>query len=207
MTDVVEIDPNVLDAARRFFGFRAKGAVYVEDARIHLARPGKRYDYVLIDVFNGDGVPAHMVSLEAFRAAKVRLSERGVLALNFHGRMDLERGGTAAVVRTLLEIFDNVDLYPTFQPAAGVHGNVVIVAYDGPPTPVGADVLGRVPIHPMARRGLVGFWTRRVSARSGMVSAPLLTDDYNPIDLMDLDLREAVRRSLLADTPWDLLVD
>ncbi len=207
-TDVVEIDPNVVEAARRFFGFHTKGDVYVEDARVHLARSGKRYDYVLIDVFNGDGVPSHLVSREAFRAAKARLSERGgVLALNFHGRLDLRQGGTASVARTLLEVFDNVDLYPTFRPAEGAHGNVVIVAYDGPPSPVGADALGGMPVHPLARRGLAGFWARRVSMRPGMAAAPLLTDDYNPIDLMDLDLREAVRRSLLADTPWDLLVD
>ncbi len=206
-TDVVEIDPNVLDAARRFFSFRTQGAVYVEDARVHLSRAVRRYDYVLVDVFNGDGVPTHLVSVEAFRAAKARLSDNGVLALNFHGRLDLARGGTAAVVRTLLEVFDNVDLYPAFRPSGSAPGNLVIVAYDGPPSPVGPAVLEGVAVHAIARRGLEGFWARRVPARSETVSGPVLSDDYNPVDLMDLDLREGVRRGFLADTPWDLLVD
>ncbi len=206
-TDVVEIDPAVLEVAERFFGFRPAARVFVEDARVHLARSTTRYDYVLIDVFNGDGIPFHMVTLEAFRAAKRRLLPGGVLALNAHGKMDLSMGGVAAVTRTLLEVFENVDLYPAFQPAPSAHGNVIIAAYDGPPAFAGAGSLARISVHPLARRGLAGFWIRRVSARRGAVSGPVLTDDLNGVDLMDLELREAVRMRLLQDTPWDLLVD
>ncbi|GAB6063292.1 fused MFS/spermidine synthase [Deferrisoma palaeochoriense] len=205
--DAVELDPNVLDLARRHFGFRTAGRVFLEDARVHLGRSDDRYDYVVVDVFNGDGVPAHMVTLEAFRQAKARLVPGGVLALNFHGRLDLERGGTAAVARTLARVFENVDLYPTFDPSRHEHGNVAIIGYDGPPAPVGPEVLRGRPIHPIALAGLNGFWTRRVSVRGRKLPGPVLTDEHNPIDLMDLGLREAVRRRLLDDTPWDLLID
>ncbi len=206
-TDVVEIDPAVLEAAERFFDFRPPGRVFVTDARVHLAGARGRYDYVLIDVFNGDGVPFHMVTREAFRAAKRRLLPGGVLVLNTHGRLDLARGGIAAVTRTLQEWFEHVDLYPTFRPGPGAHGNVVIAAYDGPASFAGAGTLAGVRVHPLARQGLAGFWTRRVSARRGAVQGPVLTDDLNGVDLLDLELREAVRVRLLQDTPWDLLVD
>ena len=206
-TDVVEIDPAVVDVAERFFGFRSAGSVFLEDARVHLVGGHRRYDYLLVDVFNGDGIPFHMVTLEAFRAAKARLVPGGVLVMNAHGRLDLRRGGVAAVARTLRRVFDNVDLYPAFRPGPGAHGNVVIAAYDGLPRYVGAGALAGVPVHPLARQGLAGFWTRRVSLREATGAGPVLTDDLNGVDLLDLKLREAVRVRLLQDTPWDLLVN
>jgi MFS family permease len=205
-TDVVEIDPNVVEAARRHFGYGGRGNLYVEDARYHLSRPGPTYDYVLIDVFNGDATPSHLITVEAFRTAKARLVPGGVLAMNLHGSLVGRNRMTAAVVRTLGEVFDNVDIYPTFDPQAREHGNIVLVAYDGVPVAVGEDALRGFSVHPLAREGVRHFAQRKFALPRDAVGI-VLTDEHNPIDLLDAWLREDVRRQILRSEHSSLLVD
>src|SRR3990172_8587463 len=62
-TDVVDIDPNVIDIAREYFGFSISGDVIISDARYYLIASRKIYDYIVLDVFNGDITPGHILSL------------------------------------------------------------------------------------------------------------------------------------------------
>ena len=62
-TEVVDIDPKVAGLAQQYFGFDKNIAVHVEDARYFLNRSTHRYDYVVLDVFNGDTTPGHVLSL------------------------------------------------------------------------------------------------------------------------------------------------
>jgi len=90
-TEVVEINPAVARIARGHFGFPASLPVQIADAREFLARPGRRYDYLVLDVFNGDTTPDHVLSVEAFRLARARLKPRGVLAMNVAGACGTRR--------------------------------------------------------------------------------------------------------------------
>lgn len=206
VTDVVEIDPNVVAAARRHFGFGLRGTLHVEDARYHLLRPGPTYDYVVVDVFNGDATPSHLISVEAFGAAKGRLVPGGVLAMNLHGSLVGRNRMTAAVVRTLEEVFDNVDIYPTFAPYAREHGNIVLIAYDGEPVAVGEEALRGIAVHPLAREGVRRFAQRKF-ALPRRAAAAVLTDEHNPIDLLDAWMREEVRAARVREAPANLLIE
>jgi spermidine synthase len=205
LTDVVEINPDVVTAARQYFGFSGDGTVHLADARYHLSRPGPSYDYLVMDVFNGDATPAHLIGLEAFQAARARLTDAGVLAINLHGALAGRSQMTASVVHTLEQVFDNVDIYPTFDPAVRSSGNIALLAYDGEPVRVGPEALQGLPVHPLARQGVLGFARHRFTFPPSAAGL-LLTDDHNPIDLLDNWLREEVRRNILSDTPWDLLI-
>ncbi len=204
-TDVVDIDPDVVALARRYFGFAPKGSVYLGDARYYLATATGQYDYVVLDVFNGDATPAHLLSVEALRLAKQVLTPGGVLAINLHAAVDGDNRTAASVGKTLAAVFDQVDLYPAFDPAAAAHGNVVVLAYDGARTLAGPSALQGAPVHPMARDGVLNAW-ERVRAAPGRADAVLLTDEYNPIDLFDLEIREDIRRGILESTPWAILL-
>jgi len=138
-TDVVEINPQVVDVAGEYFGFSPSGAIFVEDARYHLMRSGREYDYVILDVFNGDTTPSHLLSVEAFRLLRSRLGEKDILALNLFGSLRRETFMTASVIRTLEEVFAHVDVIrlvsPTEEPGIG---NLAVLAYDHPfPAPQG----------------------------------------------------------------------
>lgn len=200
-TDVVDIDPAVVDVARRWFGFDPRGEVHVDDARYFLARAGRRYDIVVLDVFNGDTTPGHLLSVEALRLARSRLSDGGVLATNLVGGVGANATMTAAVVATLRAVFTTVEVHPVFEPRrADDAGNLVIVAHDGPVSALPPDLPG--PVHPLAEPLLRRVWGRRAE---GLPAAPVLTDDFNPLDVRDIAVKEAVRRRILQTTHPDIL--
>jgi spermidine synthase len=93
---VVEIDPVMVEIARRFFGFRTTdrvtvveddGAVFVRTAK----REGASYDLVLLDAFSGDGLPTHLVSREFLSEIKAIIGQYGVLAANILSAEDVFR--------------------------------------------------------------------------------------------------------------------
>lgn len=204
-TDVVDINPDVVQAARQHFGYQAAGDVRLGDARQVLAEPGPRYDYVVLDVFTGDTTPGHLLSLEALRLAAGRLAPGGVLALNLAGSLRRQTLMTASVVRTLEEVFETVEVVPNFDPSEGEGwGNLTVLAYPGPLRPFDPARVAAFPVHPLAREGVTRNLARRFRFPAG-TPAHVLTDDFNPLDVGDLPLKERVRRGILEATDWDVL--
>jgi len=204
-TDVVDIDPAVFDVARDYFGFKISGGTYVEDARYFLNRPGKQYDYVLLDVFNGDNTPFHVLSREALQTVKRRLAPGGVLGINMAGSVRGNTYMTASVVRTLQEVFRTVDIYPAFDITTenGI-GNLEIFAYDGAPVTPDARLLASFPVHPMAD-AVRGLMTTRFSFPAG-TPAIVLTDAYNPIDFFDIRTKEFIRSRIIGGSDLEFLL-
>ena len=205
-TDVVDIDPEVVRLARTYFGFPASGRVVIDDARHFLATVDRPYDYVILDVFNGDTTPGYLLSREAVSLLRARLTPGGVLGVNLVGSLGPGAFMTASVVRTLEQAFESVSVYRTYEVAGGVdHGNLAIIAVKGLPVRDGPTVdLATWPLHPLARR------EAPVVARPHRIPpdapAVVLTDDYNPIDVYDAWLRERVRAAIVGGTSWDILV-
>ena len=205
-TDVVDIDPSVVDLARRHFALSLEGDVFVEDARYFLATSARTYDYILLDVFSGDITPGYLLSHEAVGLLGRRLSEGGVVAVNLVLDLAPPTRSTQAILRTLGEHFDQVRIHPMFDYAKGAEtvGNVVIVAYDGPLRAPNLALVRHQPVHPMARRivsrALSGALTLSPSA-----DAELLLDAHNPLDVTDTWIKEAVREDIVRSTDWDIL--
>jgi len=65
--------------------------------------------------------------------------------------------------------------------------------------------IGDTRVHAMAADMVRAGMQRRLALPAD-AEAPLLTDDYNPIDLLDASLRERVRRQILETTHWRLLL-
>ena len=85
--DVVEIDPAVVKVARRYFAFQdganvrvaeVDGRVFVKRAR----REGRRYDLVMLDAFDHEYIPEHLLTQEFLTEVKDVLAPGGVLAAN-----------------------------------------------------------------------------------------------------------------------------
>jgi spermidine synthase len=79
----VEIDASVVRAARREFGFT--GRVHVADGRRFLARSDLTWDLIFLDVCTSDQLALHLFTVEALREARQRLTEGGILAIQFIG--------------------------------------------------------------------------------------------------------------------------
>ena len=92
----VEVDPAVIEIARREFAFA--GDVTPGDGRAVLARQDRRYDLIFLDVCTADRLPWHLFTFEAMQFIRRRLSPGGILAIQFIGD---DGPWSASLVRTV----------------------------------------------------------------------------------------------------------
>jgi len=84
LVHAVEIDPAVIDLARRFFqvGDSPHFQIFLDDAAGYIARCPDHYDVIIVDAYLGEKLPAQCAAAEFFRNAGQRLTREGVLVLN-----------------------------------------------------------------------------------------------------------------------------
>lgn len=205
-TDVVDIDPAVLEMAKKHFGFSTSGDTIISDARYYLTSTSKQYDYIILDVFNGDTTPGHLLSVEALKILKQRLNKGGVLAVNLAGSLKKETYMTASAAATIRSVFGYATIYPSFPYEMNEGwGNLSIIAVaDGRPPHISAPP-ALMKVHPMAEENIRKFFGKTFSF-SPDTPCMILTDDYNPIDFFDLWLKERIRKNLLDNTNADILI-
>ena len=88
---IYEIDPLVIDLARRHFSYLSRTPASIEivlgDARLSLERePAQQFDVLVVDAFSGDSVPIHLLTREAFASYFRHLKPDGVLAIHITNR-------------------------------------------------------------------------------------------------------------------------
>jgi spermidine synthase len=205
-SDVVDIDPLVVRMAEKHFRFQAARPVIVEDGRAVLRERKARYDIILMDVFNGDITPGHLLSREAMALVKDRLNPNGVYAMNLIASFSADSKVLGAIVKTLRTQFSDVVAFPLFDPSAPGHpgGNMVILAANVP-LDQALSVRSIPDVHPLARDG-VGVALKHARRIQERADAVVLTDDFNPLDVFDPGLHESVRRTILDTTPAAILL-
>jgi predicted membrane-bound spermidine synthase len=180
--------------------------VIVEDGRTVLRESKGRYDIILMDVFNGDITPGHLLSKEAMGLVRDRLNPGGVYAMNLIASFSEDSRVLASIVRTLRTQFSDVVAFPLFDPSTPgqTGGNMVLLASN---VPLDSALLVRsiANVHPLARDGVATALqhARRLEAESAAI---ILSDDFNPLDVYDPGLHESVRRTILETTPAAILL-
>lgn len=115
--DSVEIDPAVVRVAQNYFGYQTgpKQRVFVQDGREFIeqaGRDGVRYDMIMLDAFDIDYIPAHLLTVEFFQHVRSVLSDQGVLVANsFAGSQiyDRESATYAAVFGSFFNLRSRLD--------------------------------------------------------------------------------------------------
>jgi spermidine synthase len=85
--DVVELDAAVHRVAQRYFDFKKtpNTRVFIEDGRVFVKRMGRakaQYDLIMLDAFESDYIPEHMLTQEFLREVRAIMAPRGVLVAN-----------------------------------------------------------------------------------------------------------------------------
>jgi spermidine synthase len=189
--DVVEVDPSVVQAAERYFGYAppANHHVHVKDARTFLRTTGHRYDIIWLDVFARHLIPFHVTTQEFFLELRAHLTADGILAVNLSSTGDgSDRLRTHAVVATLRTVFPVIESFGVRGPLRTTRPEAEnLIFFVGAPVgvmrqPAFIETVDRMIAArrlPFELKGLLAT-RREVEWLSGVV----LTDDYAPFDLL-----------------------
>jgi len=85
--DVVEIDPAVVSVAKQYFGYHtdAHQQVFEEDGRAYvrrMLRTDKRYELIMLDAYDHQYIPEHLLTLEFLSQVRSLLVPGGIVAAN-----------------------------------------------------------------------------------------------------------------------------
>jgi len=107
--DVVDIDPEVVRVAERFFGLRRDEHLraFVADGRRFVEQVRQPYDMIFLDAYSADSVPYHLTTREFLLSVRRAVEPRqGVVLGNIWSRAS--NSLYDSMVRTYDEVFDAV---------------------------------------------------------------------------------------------------
>jgi spermidine synthase len=190
--DVVELDPEVVNVAYRWFELPRdpRLEVEVEDGRRYLAANDGPWDAIVVDAFYSDAIPFHLATREFLELASSRLAPGGVLVTNIIGAV---QGPDSRLFRSMLRTYRTVLPTVAIHPVMEAGGadldtvrNIIVVAGEGaaPSKPFlrerWNDLRRRSPGAPDLNNAIDG----RIDAPISTADVPVLTDDYAPTDAL-----------------------
>ncbi|BAS28175.1 spermidine synthase [Limnochorda pilosa] len=185
--EVAELDPAVVDVARRFFGLEETERLQVTavDGRQYVRRAQGPYDWVVLDAYYSDAIPFHLTTREFFQEVRSVLAPGGAVISNVIGALEgPEAAFLASMVHTLESVFPQVYLFPAQGASARMPQNVIVVATLEEQR-VGPEELmsrARAIEEQGGPAGLTRSTARLVDGMEGVEEAPLLTDDRAPVE-------------------------
>ena len=185
--DVIEIDADVIDAAKTYFNLETtpRLQVFNDDARKHLFTFDKKYDLIVLDAYATNYVPYHLMTHEFFQILEKRLETNGVVVSNFVGSIE---GNNSQLVRsvykTMKETFPVAYVFPTEERPTNVQ-NIMIVSSNQP------YEFDRELLLEMAKDSPADYLVDELSKQEhfydkvvGTSDVPFLTDQFNPSEVL-----------------------
>lgn len=194
MTDTLEIDPAVAQAATDYFGFTPNGKAIVGDARYEIRHLTGPYDLIIHDCFTGGSEPSHLLTVETLQQLKSLLAPQGTLALNFVAYGQGEgRNALASVSKTLKTVFPEQALFIS-EPGDDFNDYIFLV---------GNQALD------LSSSSLTSTQRDWLSLRKFSIDTSdgtVLTDNLNPLEHLQVRKSENYRHILVEWFGNDLLV-
>ena len=90
--DVVDLEENIVDIAKNYFEFKPseKFNFILQDGLTYLRNNKKKYDVIVVDVANNDGIDLRFLSEEYFASIKKSLKKNGIFVSNMCASPDFE---------------------------------------------------------------------------------------------------------------------
>jgi spermidine synthase len=109
--DVVDIDPDVLHVAKKFFGFREDRTMraYVDDGRRFIEKCQDPYDIIFLDAFGSENIPYHLATREFLQAVRRALTPKGIAVGNIWSRTSNPLYDS--MVLTYQDVFDELYIF------------------------------------------------------------------------------------------------
>jgi spermidine synthase len=174
---VLEIDAELVEIGRTKLALSDETEVIVADARISIRDlPDDHAEVVVGDAYSGASVPWHLTTVEFTEEVRRILDPSGIYAMNVidYGDLDFVRAAGA----TVAEVFSHVALLapPPYLSGSG-GGNFILVAAD-------QEIDTAAIVSAIRARGGIENAIESEALRRFIGEAPILTDDYAPVDQM-----------------------
>ncbi len=190
-TTSIEIDPEVVETARRFFRFTpgANSRVLVGDGRRELDRQVPAADVIFVDAYFADSLPFHLVTKEFFELCHRKLPPDGVLAMNFGGLLTGRRNVLFwAAVKTVRLVFPRTYIFSS-ELASGratFASNAILIATRSPDGLDRATISDRAAVlaKKLSRPPVVDWANELYDGELKVGDVPVLTDAYAPTDAL-----------------------
>jgi spermidine synthase len=192
--DVVEIDSDVISAARNYFNLRVDNGsslmIYNDDARNFLSKTEKKYDLIILDAFSKNYIPFHLMTLEYFQLLDKKLTSDGVIISNNIGSMTGDRSDIVrAVYKTISQVFPSVYFFPTEHNSGNLQ-NIMLAAMKTP-TEYSKDELRQLASNndnnnhdSTTALDDLDYLEHLYEAELKTSDVPLLTDQFAPVDTL-----------------------
>jgi predicted membrane-bound spermidine synthase len=196
---VVEINPDALKAAAQF-GFDPDAIeVRVQDARTFVRDCGRRYDVVVVDLFQGDGTPDYLLTREFFADLRRCLPGNGIVVMNaFFDPVDEapNRRLLATIAASFRQVFE-------FH-VPGINAFVVATASSAP-----KDIAFSLKGVPPPLLEVVGksLSSGRLVTRAMLRGYEPMTDQQNLFSILMAAAQMTIRKDLVANLPPRVLVN
>jgi spermidine synthase len=185
VTDTLEIDPAVAEAASQYFGFTPTGQTIIGDARYEIRKLTNTYDLIILDVFTGGSEPVHLLTVETMTQLRSLLSEHGLLALNFVAFFeDGKNKALASVAKTLAQVFTHQQVFIS-EPDTEFNDFIFLAANR------------ELELNNEAMSAAQSDWLvkRRIAIDPGL--GVILTDNLNPLEMLQIRKSEQYRRLIV----------
>lgn len=179
--DVVEIDPAVVRVARDYFLFKpdADTQVFEEDGRAFVRRAqrtGRQYDLIMLDAYDHEYIPEHLLTREFLGEVRALLKPGGVVAANTFSSSRLYDSESVTYHAVFGEFYNLKS------------SNRVIIARNGALTSTQALQQNSAALAAAFTR--LGFSAEEIRSRFGTAvdwnpQARVLTDQYSPANLLN----------------------
>jgi spermidine synthase len=188
--DVAEIDPEVIQVAKKYFSFQEGKnlRVHAQDGRLFLTRTAQRYDLILVDAYFRDSIPFHLTTREFFQVSDQKLTSNGIVVVNIIGAVTGPGGKiTRSVIKTMRGIFPQIYIFATRRAdnaSLDTIQNAIVVATKEPQRLDIREITKRAAgigrdLFPKSVKDIaISF----VDGRLADDDVPVLTDDYAPTD-------------------------
>lgn len=179
--DTVELDPAVVKVAQSHFSYQedARLRTHVQDARVFVRqqqRRGNQYDLVLIDAFDRDYIPEHLLTREFLQQVRSLLTPTGVLAANTFAAGALARHEAA----TYQAVFDQL-----YQLDMDGGNRILLARRDALPSLPDVQRYAQAWDKRLALfRLLSADLLPRLALQPHAVGVKVLTDQYSPSNLL-----------------------
>jgi len=91
--DAVELDNRIIEISKNNFNLKNSGVKIIQDdARRFIKKSKKKYDFIVLDIFNGEILPSHTLSKECFEDLKKIMNADGMIVINFNGFLKDKEG-------------------------------------------------------------------------------------------------------------------